>query len=130
MSVNVCTGDYYLIQWARWLKANNSLNSVIQKYQSCAEIIYRMNVAQSNIDIDFSENENKLYEKIDKAIRLLMFRNRKMYDVIIFCYRDKMNTAEAAEKLKRGETYVKGVKKEAASWINGYLSHDEFLTVA
>lgn len=130
MSTNVCTGDYYLVQWARWLNINNSLGGIIQKYQSCAEIIYRMNVAQSNIDIDFSEKENELYEKIDKAINLLMFRNRTMYDVIVFCYRDKMKSSQVAEKLKRGETYVKSVKKEAASWVDGYLSHDEFFNVA
>lgn len=125
MSTNVCTGDYYLAQWAVWIHKNNSLSGIIQKYQSCAEIIYRMNVAQSHIEIDFSEEENKLYEKIDKAIKLLMFRNRMMYDVVVYLYRDKLPTKEAAEKLKRGETFVKSVKKEAASWIDGYLSHSE-----
>jgi DNA-directed RNA polymerase specialized sigma subunit len=126
MSTNVCTGDYYLVQWAVWIRKNNSLNGIIQKYQSCAEIIYRLNVAQSNVSIDFNEKENALYEKVNKAIKMLLERNKLMYDVIVYYYCGSMSTKEIAEKIKRGETFVKSTKKEAASWLDGYLSHSDF----
>jgi hypothetical protein len=100
MSTNVCTGDYYLVQWAVWIRKNNSLNGIIQKYQSCAEIIYRLNVAQSNVSIDFNEKENALYEKVNKAIKMLLERNKLMYDVIVYYYCGSMSTKEKKTRCK------------------------------
>jgi len=126
MSTNVFTGDYYLAQWAVWIRKNNSLSGIIQKYQSCAEIIFKMNVAQSHVEIDFSEKENALYEKVNKAIRTLLERNKLMYDVIVYYYCASMSVREIAEKMKCGKTTIHELKKEASSWLDGYLSHYDF----
>jgi len=126
MSTNVCTGDYYLAQWAVWIHKNNSLSGIIQKYQSCAEIIYRMNVAQSNVSIDFNERENALYEKVNKAIKTLLERNKLMYDVIVYYYCGSMSIREIAEKMKCAKTKIHELKKEASSWLDGYLSHYDY----